>query len=289
MVEWPMSVTPFFPCPVTGDAFIGRQGLVRNLRGRLMNGESVAVIGGPKLGKTSLVRSSLADLPDHRVIEVDLRQAPPPNEEATSGAMLVLDNLDHLSDEAIDRLLRQVSIARPRNLILTGSRRLRTVLDNASTLAALSIRLYPLSVLLDGELRRLVGHDRAAPIAKWTGNHPYLSQLFLHYGEAALSEGRPQWEPFVRGLAEEIGEGAERRLLNYLITCGRPVNPTKAGAETGIEDIKAVADRLVYLGAVSRWIRQDEATLFAGCRLLNDFLAGDSPDQVDEKTCSVEP
>ena len=74
-----MSVAPFFPQPATGDAFIGRQGLVRNLRGRLADGESVAVIGGPKLGKTSLVRSSLDGLSHHRLIEVDFRQASLPN------------------------------------------------------------------------------------------------------------------------------------------------------------------------------------------------------------------
>jgi len=39
-----MVVPPFTPCPAIGDAFIGRQGLVRNLRGRLARGESLAVI-----------------------------------------------------------------------------------------------------------------------------------------------------------------------------------------------------------------------------------------------------
>ena len=276
-----MSIAPFFPQPATGDAFIGRQGLVRNLRGRLADGESVAVIGGPKLGKTSLVRSSLDGLSHHRVIEVDFRQASLPNGDEISGAMLVLDNLDHLPGETIDLLLQQVSTARPRNMILTGGHRLRALLANPSTLPGLTIRLYPLSVLLDGELRRLVGHDMAAPIAKWTGNHPYLSKLFLHYGETALAEGRQQWQPFLRQLIEEVGKGAERRLLNYLIEYGKPVNPTKAGAETGTEDIKAAADRFVYLGAISRWIRNDEATLFAGCRLLNDFVTGGQSDHAD--------
>ena len=275
-----MPISPFIPQPATGDALIGHQGLVRNLRGRLANGESVAVIGGPKLGKTSLVRSSLEGLPDHRVIEVDLRQEPPPNGDEISGAILVLDNLDHLSDESIDRLFQQVAGAGPRNMILTGSHRLRTLLGNPSTLPGVTIRLYPLSVLLDGELRRLVGSDMASPIAEWTGNHPYLSKLFLHYGEAALSEGRQQWEPFVRQLAEEIGRGQERRLLLHLISCARPVNPAKAGIEAGIEHLKTVADRLVYLGAISRWIRNDEATLFAGCRLLNNFVTGHPPDGV---------
>jgi hypothetical protein len=59
-----------------------------------------------------------------------------------------------------------------------------------------------------------------------------------------------------------------------LIERATPVNPALAGSETGIHDIKAVADRLVYQGAINRWIRNDEATLFAGCRLLNDFITG---------------
>lgn len=50
------------------------------------------------------------------------------------------------------------------------------------------------------------------------------------------------------------------------------MNPTLAGSDTGIQDIKEVSDTLVYLGVISRWIRNEEATLFAGCRLLNDFI-----------------
>jgi hypothetical protein len=76
----------------------------------------------------------------------------------------------------------------------------------------------------------------------------------------------------VQRLAAEIGEGPERRLLCYLIKRGKPVNPTKAQADTGIRDIKAVADTLTYLGVISRWIRNEEATLFAGCRLLNNYI-----------------
>lgn len=267
-----MPITPFIPRPVTAHAFIGRQGLVRNLRGRVANGDSVAVIGGPKLGKTSLVRAALVGLPGRRVIEVDLREEPSPCRDEMSGAILVLDNLDHLPVEEIDTLLVQLSAVCLTNMILTGGHRLRILLDQPSMLPRVTIRLYPLSVLLDGELRQLVGNERAAPIAMWTGNHPYLTKLFLHYGEAALTEGREQWEPFVRQLKEDIGKGVERRLLHYLIECAMPVNPAKAGVETGIRDIKTVADRLVYLGGISRWIRNDEAALFAGCRLLNDVM-----------------
>jgi hypothetical protein len=39
--------------------------------------------------------------------------------------------------------------------------------------------------------------------------------------------------------------------------------------------MKAVADRLASLGVINRWIRNEEATLFAGCRLLNDFITAE--------------
>jgi hypothetical protein len=237
------------------------------------------MIGGPKLGKTSLVRTALQGLPDRKVIEVDVREGPPLTCEEMADAILVLDNLDHLPLEKIGAFLAHISTTKPCSMILTGGPRLRASLSTASMLPKLTVRLYPLSVLLDAELRQLVGGNMDRSIAMWTGNHPYLAALFLHYGDAILSEGRQHWEPFVRQLAEEIGQGAERQLLRYLIDCGQPVNPTKAGAETGIDDIKSVADRLVYMGAISRWIRNDEATLFAGCRLLNRFVTDHPPDR----------
>jgi hypothetical protein len=156
-------ITPFTPVPAIGDAFIGRQGLVRNLRGRIARGEPLAVTGGPKLGKTSLVRTALHGLPDHTVIEADLGANPSPRIDVVPGSIVVLDHSDSLADSAIESLLARVSAA-------------------------------------------------------------------------------------------------------------KPVNPTLARSDTGIRDMKAVADTLAYLGVISRWIRNEEATLFAGCRLLNDFI-----------------
>jgi hypothetical protein len=272
VVKWAMSIPPFTPCPATGDAFIGRQGLVRSLRGRIAKGESLAVIGGPKLGKTSMVRTALDGLSDRTVIEVDLGMDPSPRLAVLPGSIVVLDNLDDVAGPAIEPLLARVSAAGAAGLVVTGGRRLRTLLGHSGTLAAVKFRLYPLSVLLDGEMRRLIGRDRSPSLAAWTGNHPYLTKLLLHYGDDAVAAGRCQWEPFVQRLAAEIGEGPERRLLCYLIEGGQPVNPTLAQSDTGIRDIKAVADTLTYLGVISRWIRNEEATLFAGCRLLNNYI-----------------
>ena len=103
MVKWAMSIPPFIPCPVTGDAFIGRHGLVRNLRGRIARGESLAVIGGPKLGKTSLVRTALEGLSDRTVVEVDCGTDPSPRLDVLPGSIMVLDNLDDVAGQAIDR------------------------------------------------------------------------------------------------------------------------------------------------------------------------------------------
>jgi hypothetical protein len=275
-----MSIMPFTPCPATGAAFIGREGLVRNLRARIAKGESLAVIGGPKLGKTSLVRTALNGLSDRTVIEMDLGTDPLPRFELVPGSIIVLDNLDAIADSAIKSLLTRVSAAGASSIVVTGGRRLRTLLGHIETGAGLSFRLYPLSVLLDGELRRLIGSHPHAPLATWTGNHPYLTKLFLHYGDGALEAGRSQWEPFVQHLVAEVGKGPERRLLCYLIERGTPVNPSLAGSDTGIRDIKAVSDTLVYLGVISRWIRNEEATLFAGCRLLNDFIIDGTPGDV---------
>src|SRR5947209_14585181 len=165
-----MVIPPFTPCPATGDAFIGRQGLVRNLRGRIARGESLAVIGGPKLGKTSLVRTALQGLMSHPVIEVDLGAEPSPRIDVVPGSIVVLDNSDSVADSAIESLLARVSAAKPASIVATGGRRLRTMLGRSGALAGVSFRVFPLSVLLDGETRRLTGRVSSAALAAWTGN-----------------------------------------------------------------------------------------------------------------------
>ena len=276
-VEQIMPIPPFIPVPAIGDSFIGRQGLVRNLRGRITKGGLLAVIGGPKLGKTSLVLTALDGLADRTVLEVDLRTDQSPRLDKVPGSIVVLDNLDDLVDSAIEPLLKRISAAGAANVVATGGRRLRMMLGQSGTLAAMKFRLYPLTNLLDSEMRHLIGRGANPSLAEWTGNHPYLTKLLLHYNrdhgeDDAIEASRPQWEPFLQCLVTEIGKGAEWRLLHYLVKCEKPVNPTKARSDTGIRDIKMVADTLVYLGTISRWIRNEEATLFAGCRLLNDFI-----------------
>src|SRR5437879_12300148 len=115
-----MVIPPFPPCPATGDAFIGRQGLVRNLRRRIARGESLAVIGGPKLGKTSLVRTALQGLTDYTVLEIDVGADPSPRIDVVPGSLVVLENPDGLADSAIESLLPRPAAANPASIAQPG-------------------------------------------------------------------------------------------------------------------------------------------------------------------------
>jgi hypothetical protein len=53
-----------------------------------------------------------------------------------------------------------------------------------------------------------------------------------------------------------------------VLQCAVSIPPFTPSPATG----NAFIDTLVCLSAISRWIRDEEATLLAGCRLLNDAL-----------------
>src|SRR2546425_9208697 len=138
-----MVIPPFTPCPVIGDAFIGRQGLLRNLRRRIARGESLAVIGGPKLAKTSLVRTALQGLTSHPVLEIDVGADPSPRIDVVPGSIIVLDNLDSIAGSAIELLLPRVSAAKPASIVATGGRRLGTLPRPTGTIGGPALPVGP--------------------------------------------------------------------------------------------------------------------------------------------------
>src|SRR2546426_7310254 len=235
-----MVIPPFTPCPATGDAFIGRQGLVRNLRRRIARGESLAVIGGPKLGKTSLVRTALQGLTDYTVLEIDVGADPSPRIDVVPGSIVVLDNPDGLADSAIESLFARVSAAKPASIVVNGGRRLRTMLGRSGILAGVSFRVFPLSVLLDGGTRRLIRRGTSAAFAAWTGNHPYLTKLLLHYMdwggdekhrtlERAVAAEGGSWGHLVLRLEGQGGGGPQRAGLVLRVSGGQD-GETQPGA-----------------------------------------------------------
>src|SRR3989441_6395636 len=172
-----MVVPPFTPCPATGDAFIGRQGLVRNLRRRIARGESLAVIGGPKLGKTSLVRTALQGLTDYTVLEIDVGADPSPRIDVVPGSIVVLDNPDSIADLAIESLLARVSAAKPASIVVTGGRPLGTMLGRPRTLAGGSLRGFPPCVLLGGGTRPRIWPGPRAAFAPMDGSRSYPTKV----------------------------------------------------------------------------------------------------------------
>ena len=62
----------------------------------------------------------------------------------------------------------------------------------------------------------------------------------------------------------------EYRVVAVLIDKANPMNPRDVAQELGLTNIKPIADTLCYLGLISRWIRDEETSLFADSRLFND-------------------
>src|SRR2546429_8180579 len=159
-----MVIPPFTPCPAIGDAFIGRQGLVRNLRRRIARGESLAVIGGPKLGKTSLVRTALQGLTSHPVLEIDVGADPSPRIDVVPGSIIVLDNLDSVAGSAIESLLARVSAAKPAGIVVTGGRRMRTLFRRSVTFAGAPFPVVPPAGPFPGGARRVIRRETRAGV-----------------------------------------------------------------------------------------------------------------------------
>ena len=147
---------------------------------------------------------------------------------------MVLENLDAIDGPAIAPLLMRLSAAGTGGLVVTGGRRLRTLLGHSVTETGLSFRLFPLSVLLDGETCRLIGRDTNPSLAAWTGSHPYVTKSFLPtistIVKTVITQSRPagasgsHWCGFWLRTSEKA---LERRLLCYLIERGKPVNPAR--------------------------------------------------------------
>src|SRR5207247_9790159 len=121
--------------------------------------------------KPSLVRTALQGLTDYTVLEIDVGAASSPRIEVVPGSIVVLDNLDSIADSAIESLLARVSAAKPASIVVTGGRRLRTMLGRSGTLAGGAFPLFPLSVLLVGAMARMIVRAQSACVAACGGRH----------------------------------------------------------------------------------------------------------------------
>ncbi|GJL61287.1 MAG: hypothetical protein NPIRA03_41440 [Nitrospirales bacterium] len=275
-------------------AFKGREGLVRNMLRRLERGESLSLVGGPKLGKTSLLLhlawqlnhagpSAKSTRPSALYVDVadegDWKRfhSRPPNPYT----ILLLDNCDRLV-EGEARSLSDIDLLPGGSTVFAGGRAWREVVRGGDL--PHTLKLIPLAVFLEKEAQQLFSPDlsteQQTTVLTYAGTHPYIFKLFL---TAFLSEGpNVRMEQIVRNLkltlssffqdcVNQLREPLEHQVLTYVIEAEKPVNPREVARAVGLPTIKPVADTLCALGMVSRWIRDEEATLSAGSRLFNEW------------------
>ena len=253
---------------------------------RLGRHESLAVFGGPKLGKTSFLldlnQRLDRDAMTSRYLDLDNAD----DQKMLLAGVLdppigiyLLDNCDALCEKrgAIRDFLSRSSGS---PAVMAGGRRWH---DRVSADGwASELRQMPLAVLLDKDARQLVhaSHlsERVASVLALAGSHPYVLNVLCTQDRdfnadadvaAVWSEVSEMLTPFFRRVVQQLKTPIEHRLLHYLVRLAEPVNPQTAAEALGETTLKPVADMLCWLGVISRCIRNDEATLFANSMLFN--------------------
>ena len=271
-----------------GDALplVGRDGLLRTITWRLGRNESLALYGGPQLGKTSclmelkqrldgdMMKSRYLDLAnpkDRDALLADVPDLPSPID--------LLDNCDALCEGGgpIPDFANRWPGWRG---VLAGGRRWHDTMAGREWGSGL--RRMPLAVLLDKDARHLLRASRLGEpgesILGLAGTHPYVLNVMCRRTRdvAADTDVAMIWSqvcetlaPFFADLVQQLKSPIEHALLEYLVRLARPVNPRTAAVALGQTTLKPVVDVLCWLGAISRCIRNDEATLFANSLLFN--------------------
>jgi hypothetical protein len=285
--------------PVFGSTqFTGRTRLAQNLLSRCLRRQLIALYGGPKLGKTSMLLHLKWLLDQDRVaasatpaaLYLDLNDNGAHQQLlgrgwASAAAILLLDNCDYLlTDNRLDQLQQIMDSASVAHAVVwAGARSWRDFVPDHKWTA--DLRPAPLAVLLQGEARELVKPrltpDQTIAALAAGGTHPYVLKVLTHYmltvpGDpiSAIPTAREHLVPFFQACRQALRQGPEEALLMHLIQQARPINPREAARAVGVPSIKASADALCCLGLISRWNLNEGAMLHANCRILNDwFLA----------------
>lgn len=272
-------------------AFLGREGLVRNMLWRLRRGESLNVYGGPQIGKTSLLlhlvwhwnQTSSDASTNHSVaeyfdlaIDADCTRLRSPSPKTDS--LLLFDNCESLVGEK-SPLLAELTGDHSRAMVFAGGRDWNDVHIEGRTLKSI-----PLSVFLESEARQVVAPRLSPSQQQWVflngGTHPYLLKVLqaacLQVGtdvpdELAVDGIKDSLVSFFQRCVAQLRDPLEYQVLTFVIRHGKPVNPKAVAEAVGCSNMKSIANTLCYVGVISRWIRDEEATLLAGSQLFNEW------------------
>ncbi len=274
--------------------FKGREGLVRNVLWRLERGESLSLVGGPKLGKTSVLLHLAWQLnhagpslkstgPSALYVDVadeaDWKRfhSRPPN----PATIVLLDNCDRLA-EGETRSLSDIDLLPGGSTVFAGGRAWREVV-RAGDLPH-KLKSIPLAVFLEKEAQQLFSPDLSieqhAAVLTYAGTHPHIFKLFqaelLRAGpsvrtEQVVKDVKKSLSSFFQDCVNQLREPLEHQVLASVIIADKPVNPREVARAVGLPTIKSVADTLCALGLVGRWIRDEEATLSGNSRLFSEW------------------
>lgn len=262
---------------------VGRRGLARNLLGRLERGQSLLLYGGPKLGKTSLLRHLEARLnraPDRPAAYMDLATYPQLERVPASipqAPYLLFDGCDRLADGEATRCLASLQRRAGRAAVWAGGRPWRDFAVTQSEAASLRLHPVPLAVLLPGEARELIGFGLGADAIDWLlaqgGTHPYYLQTLRAEmlaggggasGDVVLGRAITRLAPCFAACLRALRHPAESRVLDFLVRQAIPLNPKGVSQALDLPTVKAEADVLAYLGLISRWNMADGAMMHVG-------------------------
>jgi hypothetical protein len=275
-------------------AFLGREGLVRNVVWRLKRGESLSIFGGPKLGKTSLLHHlawqlNQGPLPTGSTrpaavyfdlaVETDCQRLR--SHSQNGDAIVLLDNCDSLV-EGDNISLLDIKLTQEGASVFAGARAWKEC-ERAGRIAK-KLKPIPLAVFLEKEAEQIFGQSLSAPqkacALTYGGTHPFLLKILqaaLLCGtkdippEQVVEELRRSLFPFFQCCVDQMRDPLEPEVLAFLIGVAKPVNPKEVALAVGMSTIKPIADTLCSLGLISRWIRDEEATLLANSRLFNEW------------------
>jgi hypothetical protein len=274
--------------------FKGREGLVRNVLWRLGRGESLGLVGGPKLGKTSLLLhlawqlnhaepSSKSTGPSAVYVDVAdetdwqrFRSRP-----LQSHTILLLDNCDRLVAGKISSL-SDIDLLPGGSTVFAGARAWREVVRGSGL--GYKLKAIPLAVFLEKEAQQLLlpglSVEQQDCVLTYAGTHPYIFKLFqaelMRVGpgvriEQVVTDVKKSLSSFFQDCVNQLQEPLEHQVLTSVIEADKPVNPREVARAKGLPTIKPVADTLCFLGLVARWIREEEATLSTNSRLFKEW------------------
>lgn len=268
---------------------LGRKRVVQNLLHHLLRGTSAVVVGGPKMGKTTLLLQAAAGLTQTvKSVSVDLSSGPP-NDPGTfslddSGSViLLLDGCEGLLPEPapfVKEIARMLTPSGKNNRAVVWAGGLawgEWAMAHRSEFGR-PFRFYPLVLLPPKEAYPVLNDsllNEATPaklgrLVERAGGHPFLLSRGVE-----LEDGR--YASFFSELWEAADRPFERFVLTQLIEAGTWVRLEDLMDAAGGRPPKKVLDRLTTLGIIDRTLVEGAAAVKIVSPLFCDWARRTKP------------